>query len=82
MNNEYIISYLSKHFIHGVKLSNIGIHADMDEYIQKNYRWGCDDGDWYKVHCVDRDSKYGAYMVEPHLQQFRSCDLEEFYGIR
>lgn len=83
MNNEYILSYLSKYVIHGKKIDSIGIHMDMYEYIKSNYRWTNDrDGDWYKVHEIGRDAKYSALMVEPYKQLCRTCDMKEFYGLR
>lgn len=81
MTNEYIKSYLSKYVIHGQIIPNIGIQQDMYKFIDENYQWAnCADGTWYKVHCVDHDSKYGSFMINPDHMTWRNCDLNEFYG--
>lgn len=63
---------------------NKGISQEAYDYIEKHFRNvernDCSARRWHKVHCVNHDSKYGAFMICLETEQWRDVTMDEFYG--
>ena len=63
---------------------NKSISQESYDYIKRCFR-NVERGDyaarkWHKVHCVNHDCKYGAFMICLEAEQWRNVTMDEFYG--
>lgn len=52
---------------------------EINTYTQVEYTKGNEDK-WFKVYYDNTDAKYGQFMVNPSLKQWRNVTFDEFYG--